>query len=96
VVTSGADAIEACFRERYDAVLMDYQMPALDGIETTHQIRIREQDGRRVPIIALTASAMAGDREKCLSAGMDDYLAKPIDRAQLKAVLHRWLGRAKK
>ena len=75
------------------AVLMDIQMPEIDGFEATAQIRARETGDQRVPIIAMTASAMEGDRERCLEAGMDDYIAKPLRPDQLDAVLERWLGR---
>jgi CheY-like chemotaxis protein len=71
---------------------MDVQMPELDGFEATAQIRSRERGDERVPIIAITASAMEGDRERCLAAGMDDYMAKPLRPDQLDAVLERWLG----
>jgi CheY-like chemotaxis protein len=93
MVTDGQAAVEAVRDHRYDAVLMDGQMPEMDGFRATAVIRERERPGdRRVPIIALTASAMDGDRERCLAAGMDDYIAKPVDPDTLFAVLDRWLG----
>ena len=71
---------------------MDCQMPNLDGFEATRAIRRNEDPNVRVPIVALTASAMFEDREACLSAGMDDYLAKPVRRTDLRAKLKRWLA----
>ena len=92
-VTDGHQAVAAVAEQRYDAVLMDCQMPELDGYRATAQIRAQERSlGRdRVPIIALTAHAMDGDRETCIEAGMDDYLAKPFRLSGLREVLVRWL-----
>ena len=92
VAADGRQAVEACLRGDFDLVLMDCQMPHLDGFEATREIRRREGSGRRLPIVALTASSLAGDREKCLEAGMDDHLGKPIDPDRLNATLTRWIG----
>jgi two-component system sensor histidine kinase/response regulator len=76
----------------YDAVLMDMQMPVMDGIEATRAIR-SDPRSRNIPIIAMTANAMAADRERCLKAGMNDHIGKPIDPDELFSVLLRWTGR---
>ncbi len=90
---NGREALEALKRGEYTLALMDCQMPELDGYEATRAIRERESNGEaHLPIIAMTANAMVGDREKCLKAGMDDYLSKPIDLPRLSAALGRWLN----
>jgi PAS domain S-box-containing protein len=91
---NGQEAVDAAAREPFDLVLMDCQMPEMDGYQATREIREREGGGRRVPILAMTANAMPGDRERCLEAGMDDYLAKPIAIRDLKDALQRWLPAA--
>ena len=91
---NGKEALEAIARERFDLVLMDCQMPEMDGYSAAAELRKREASagsGSRLPVIALTANAMEGDRERCLAAGMDDYLPKPFRRDALAAVLERWL-----
>ena len=90
VATDGYEALEVLNRCDVDLVLMDCQMPQLDGFEATRAIRQCESEHQDLPIIALTANAMAGDREACLEAGMDDYLCKPYMRSQLKEQLERW------
>ena len=88
VVENGREAVDAIDRENFQAILMDVQMPVMDGIEATLEIRKKERKkGKNTPIIALTAHAMQGDRERCLQAGMDDYLPKPLDRDQLVQML---------
>jgi len=91
VVASGSEAVDAVARKHYDMILMDCQMPGMDGYEATAEIRRRE-DGRRIPIIALTANAMAGDRERCIDAGMDDYVAKPVTKEMLETAIRQWGG----
>jgi CheY-like chemotaxis protein len=84
--------VEACQTQRFDLILMDVQMPELDGLAATQQIRERETAGVRTPIVALTAHALSGDRERCLAAGMDGYMTKPVDPAELDEVLARYGG----
>ena len=91
-VENGVAAVSAFFRQPFDLVLMDCQMPGMDGFEAT--VRIREKESGHTPIIAVTAHAMEGDRERCLAAGMDDYLSKPFSRGDLESMVRRWSIRA--
>jgi CheY-like chemotaxis protein len=91
----GAEAVLAWRGGGFDAILMDCQMPGMDGYQATGEIRRHEGPARRTPIIGLTASAMVGDREKALAAGMDDYLTKPITPEGLDLTLRRWIGPAR-
>jgi CheY-like chemotaxis protein len=96
-VANGREAIEALTRAPYDLVLMDVQMPEMDGLEATRRIRHAESTGRRrdrMPIIALTASTLEGDRQVCIEAGMDDFLAKPLNPEALRAILARYTPKA--
>ncbi len=89
VAVDGEQAVTLARTKQYDAILMDLQMPAVDGYTATKRIRENEHGAKRTPIIALTASIALGTREKCLAAGMSDYLTKPLDLSQFKSVLHR-------
>ena len=91
IAANGKDALEAIAKEAFDLVLMDVQMPEMDGLEATAAVRAREREaGTHIPIIAMTAHAMRGDRERCLSAGMDDYLSKPIHAEQLLELVRKY------
>ena len=92
VVSDGVEAVAAMAARRYAAVLMDCQMPRMDGYAATARIRADEGASRHTPIIAMTASAMESDRQRCLQAGMDDFVAKPVAMAELLAVVARWTG----
>jgi PAS domain S-box-containing protein len=93
VVRDGAAGVEAVRNGRFAAVLMDCQMPVMDGYEATARIReLESAEARHTPIIAMTASAMAGDRQRCLAAGMDDYISKPVSADVLAETLARWVG----
>ena len=93
VAQNGQEALECMAAEQYDLVFMDMQMPVLDGVAATREIRRREGSARRTPIVAMTANAMANERDLCLAAGMDDHLAKPVRLATLQDVLQRYAPR---
>ncbi|MDH5539079.1 MAG: response regulator, partial [Rhizobacter sp.] len=94
VAEDGQEALARLRTTRYEAVLMDCQMPVLDGWQATRRWRVQERlaGTSRTPIIALTANAVAGDRERCIEAGMDDYLAKPFEMAALAGMMQRHVG----
>ena len=85
---SGTEALKAWQRQSFDLILMDLQMPEMDGFEATAKIRDQEKPGH-IPIIAMTAHALVGDRERCLAAGMDDYVSKPMNSTDLFAAIDR-------
>ena len=90
VVENGVEAAAAAQKGNYDIVFMDCQMPDLDGYGATRQIRSHEAGRKRVPVVAMTANVMQGDREKCIAAGMDDYVSKPVVRKELAAIVSKW------
>jgi signal transduction histidine kinase/PleD family two-component response regulator len=92
IAVNGREAVEAFASATYDVVLMDMQMPEMDGLEATRRIRVLETGRRRTPIIAMTANAMQRERDACFEAGMDDFIAKPIDAGLFLSVLDRWLS----
>lgn len=91
IANDGVEALEAVQKSHYDLILMDWQMPRMDGLEATRNIRAIQ--GLVQPaIIAVTANAMSGDIEKCIEAGMDDYLSKPVEKDKLEQTIRRWLA----
>jgi CheY-like chemotaxis protein len=95
VVCTGMEAVEAAVKRNYKVILMDVQMPEFDGFDATRAIRDAEaKSGRHTPIIALTALAMEGDKERCIEAGMDDYISKPYNLQTLKDILNKYLVEA--
>ena len=92
VAANGKEAVRAWESGHFDVILMDCQMPEMDGYEATRQIRARESASHRIPIVALTAHAMKGADEECRAAGMNDYITKPIDSELLQACIARCCG----
>lgn len=93
-VLDGAAAVQAAANQRYDAILMDCQMPVLNGYEASAAIRAQEGSGRHTPVIAMTAGARREDRDRCLAEGMDGYLAKPVSKDALLAMVGRYVNAA--
>jgi CheY-like chemotaxis protein len=97
IATNGQEAVDAIKREVFELVLMDVQMPVMDGLQATKEIRALAPesygDKSKTPIVAVTANAMVGDDRRCLDAGMDDYLAKPLQKQELLRVLAQWISR---
>jgi CheY-like chemotaxis protein len=91
VANNGKEGVDAATKNQYDAILMDIQMPVMDGYNAAHEIRNLKSEIRNVPIIAMTAHAMAGDEQKSIKAGMNDHVTKPIDPGQLFAALQKWV-----
>ncbi len=91
IAENGRQAVEAVLKQKYDLVLMDCQMPVLDGYEAARQIRAAEGSERHTTIVALTAGCLADQRRECLESGMDDFLCKPVRLEQLSEVIRRWL-----
>jgi CheY-like chemotaxis protein len=93
IAMNGKQAIDAVRNKTYSIILMDVRMPQIDGIEATKTIRsLGSVNGKQIPIVAVTAQAMEGDRERCIWAGMSDYLAKPFTREELEHTIAKWIG----
>jgi two-component system sensor histidine kinase/response regulator len=94
IAADGAQAVALATVTRYDVIVMDCSMPEMDGLQATAEIRRRHQEGSlpRIPIVALTANAMTEDRDRCLAAGMDDYLSKPVSQNDLRTMLEKYLS----
>jgi two-component system sensor histidine kinase/response regulator len=92
VVDNGKMAVEAMLNQAYTLVLMDVQMPEMDGFEATQEFRLKDTAGKKTPIIAMTAHAMKGDRERCLASGMDDYLSKPLEPREFYQTINKWIS----
>jgi CheY-like chemotaxis protein len=92
IAEEGYHAVEMAQKNQYDLILVDLQIPGIDGYEVTRRIRKSEKNGSHVPIVALTASALDGDREKCLASGMDDYISKPMEGYRLEEVLRKFFA----
>ena len=90
IVENGAQAVEALHQNLFDIIFLDCQMPVMNGYEAAARMRQEQTQGKRIPIVALTANALADDRQQCLDAGMDDYIAKPVSMIKLRAVLSQW------
>ncbi|KAB3527130.1 histidine kinase N-terminal 7TM domain-containing protein [Alkaliphilus serpentinus] len=90
IAVNGKEAVEACSQRKFDLILMDCQMPVMDGYSATGCIRSQASLNNNTPIVAMTANALVGDREKCLAVGMDDFITKPINKDQLKSVIEKW------
>jgi len=95
LANNGVEAVQLLNEQTFDLVLMDCQMPEMDGFDATREIRklaIKATDQNSIPVVAMTANVMSGDRERCLEVGMDDYIGKPVQRDHLESVLRKWLA----
>jgi two-component system, sensor histidine kinase and response regulator len=92
IAADGREAVEMAQMLSYDLILMDCQMPGMDGYEATQEIRARERGGTRIPILAMTAEGISGCKEACLAAGMDDFITKPVTLRKLGEVIQKWAG----